>query len=143
MLAKLADVTQVYTNETVTYTVRFTNSGPNDVEIDRIEDTLPPCMGYVPGSSLFNGQPVLNPAVSGNILTWSETDPIPAYSSRDFVFQARASIAGYPTNRVVAYVGGDSTLIDTTMRTDDNVPGEVTLRTLLPPTAVDDAASVL
>jgi hypothetical protein len=30
---------------------------------------------------------------------------------------------------VVAYVGGDSTLIDTTLRTDDNVPGEVTVRT--------------
>ncbi len=139
VLAKLADVTQVYTNEIVTYTVRFTNSGPNDVALDRIVDTLPPCMSYVPGSSLFHGQPVLNPAISGTLLIWSETDLIPAASSRDFVFQARASIAGYSTNRVTAYVGGDCTLIDTTLRTDDNVPGEVTVRTLLAPTAADDS----
>lgn len=142
VLAKLADVTQVYTNETVAYTVRFTNSGPNDMALDRIADTLPPCMSYVPGSSLFHGQSVLDPAISGTLLIWSETDLIPANSSRDLVFQARASIAGYSTNRVVAYVGGESTLIDTTLRTDDTVPGEVTVRTLLPPTAADDSFSV-
>jgi uncharacterized repeat protein (TIGR01451 family) len=143
VLAKLADVTQVYTNETVTYTVRITNSGANDVELDRIVDTLPSGMTYVPGSSRFNGTAVLDPQISGSLLTWSEADRIPATSSRDFIFQARVSLAGYPTNRVVAYVGGDSTLIDTTLRTDDNVPGEVTVRTLLAPTAADDSFSVV
>jgi uncharacterized repeat protein (TIGR01451 family) len=143
VLAKLADVTQVYTNETVTYTVRITNSGANDVELDRIVDTLPSGMTYVPGSSRFNGTAVLDPQISGSLLTWSEADRIPATSSRDFVFQARVSLAGYPTNRVVAYVGGESTLIDTTLRTDDTVPGEVTVRTLLPPTAADDSFSIV
>ncbi|MDX9794222.1 MAG: SdrD B-like domain-containing protein, partial [Kiritimatiellia bacterium] len=143
VLAKLVNVTQLYTNEIVTYTVRFTNSGPNDVEIDRIVDSLPTGMSYVPGSSLFHGQSVLDPAISGTLLAWSEADLIPANSSRDFNFQARASIAGYPTNRVTAYVGGESTLIDTTLRTDDTVPGGVTVRTLLPPTAADDSFSVV
>jgi uncharacterized repeat protein (TIGR01451 family) len=143
VLAKLANVTQLYTNEVATYTVRFTNSGPNNAGIDRIVDTLPLSMSYVPGSSRFNGQLVLDPAVSGTLLTWSEAVTVPAKSSRDFVFQARALVAGYPTNQVVAYVGGDSTLIDTTLRTDDSVPGKVTVRTLLAPTAVDDAASVV
>ena len=143
VLAKLVNKAQVYTNEIATYTVRFTNSGPNDVNIDRGADTLPAGMSYVPGSSRFNGGAVLDPQVSGTLLTWSETEIIPAGSSRDLVFQARASIAGYSTNRVVAYVGGDATLIDTTLRTDDNVPGQATVRTLLAPTAADDSFSVV
>ncbi|MGI5868049.1 MAG: SdrD B-like domain-containing protein [Kiritimatiellia bacterium] len=142
VLAKLANVTRAYTNEIVTYTVRFTNSGTNDVAIDRVVDSLPPHMAYLPGSSRLNGVAMLDPYISGTQLVWSETELIPASSSRDFTFQARALIAGLTTNSVIAYVGGTSTVIDTTLSTSDNVPGEAIVRTLLPPTATDDNISL-
>lgn len=142
-LAKLANVTRAYTNEIVTYTVRFTNSGPNDMAIDRVVDTLPPHMAYIPGSSQLNGVTILDPSISGTRLVWSETEHVPANSTVDFTFQARAMIAGVTTNSVVAYVGGTSTIIDTTLSTSDNVPGEAIVRTLLPPTAVDDNVSMV
>ncbi|MGI6496617.1 MAG: SdrD B-like domain-containing protein [Kiritimatiellia bacterium] len=85
---------------------------------------------------------VLDPYISGARLVWSETEPIPANSSVDFTFQTRALFAGITTNSVIAYVGGTSTIIDTTLGTGDNVPGQVVVRTLLPPTAVDDNISL-
>lgn len=142
VLSKLADVAQVYTNEIVTYTVRFTNSGAHDVEIDRVVDTLPANMVYIPGSSKLNGVSMLDPSISGTQLVWSETELIPGSSSRDFTFQARAMSAGATTNSVVAYVGGTSTLIDTTLNTSDNVPGKAVVNVLMPPKAVDDSVSV-
>ena len=142
VLSKQANVTQIYTNETVAYTIVVTNSGPNAVTLDELVDTLPSGMSYVTGSSRFNGAVVLDPAVSNNVLTWSETYVVSSNSSSALVFQAKPGAASYATNSVIGYVGAMSTLIDRTLNTADNAPGTNVVRVLLAPLATADTGSV-
>jgi uncharacterized repeat protein (TIGR01451 family) len=141
VMANFANVTQLYTNETVTYTIRFTNSSSSAVFLDSVVDTLPPGFAYVTNSSYFNGSAAANPATSSQTLTWSEPYQIPAASSRELTFQAIPSTSGYATNSCVAYVG--TTRLDTTFTTTDNVPATNTLRVLLAPTAIADTGTTL
>lgn len=141
VLSKLANLSQLYTNEIAVYTIRITNSGPNAVTLDRIVDTLPAGISYVAGSSKFNGVTVLNPAIAGSVLTWSESYTNPAYGACDLTFQATPATSGYATNSVIAYAG--SSLVDATYPTTDNVPATNTVRVLLVPTAVADTGATL
>jgi VCBS repeat-containing protein len=141
LLSKLASVTQLYTNETLTYTARFNNNGTNDMYADRVVDTLPAGVTYVAGSSKFNGTTILDPYISGNVLTWSQAYSNPANSTRDLTFQATVTSSGYTTNSVVAFAG--NTEIDTSYDVSNNVPATVTVRVLLAPTAVNDTGTLL
>ena len=141
LLSSFASVSQLYTNETVTFTVRFTNSSAVAVSLDSVVDTLPPAFAYVIGSSKFNGIGIANPATNSQLLTWSERYDVPGNSIRDFTFQAIPSTNGFATNAVVAY--SQATVIDTTASTADNVPATAIVRVLLEPTAVNDSGSVL
>lgn len=140
-VANLASATQLYTNEVLTYTVRFANASTNAVSMDTVQDTLPAGFTLVPNSSTFGGASVLDPAVSGQILTWSERYAIPGGSNRDLTFQATPSVSGYATNAVVAF--SQSTEIDTTWITTDSFPASVQVRVLLAPTAGNDVGATL
>ncbi|MEI8243463.1 MAG: SdrD B-like domain-containing protein, partial [bacterium] len=121
--------------------MRITNSSATSVLLDLIVDTLPAGFTYVAGSSRYNGAVILDPNVSGSVLTWSDNYTNPPASSRDLTFQAIPTAGGYATNSVVAYSG--STLIDTTLLTSDNAPAKAGVRALLAPTAVSDSGTTL
>jgi VCBS repeat-containing protein len=140
-LTNFASVSQLYTNELVTFTTRFTNSSANSVQLDAIVNTLPAGFSYVTNTSRFNGSAVANPAISNQFVTWSEPYQLPAGASRDFTFQATPVSNGFATNFVVAYV--KDTQIDTTLLTTDNSPGRAALRVLLEPRATNDVATTL
>jgi hypothetical protein len=128
---------------TVTYMLTLTNPSTFDVSMDRFVDTLPSSpanVTYVAGTSLYNGVPIADPAISGQTLTWTNLFTVPAGSSRSLVFQAHfPSISGTYTNSAVAFVG--TTQIDTTPDTTDDVPATASftvpsLRTTPNPTTV-------
>ncbi|MDB6110086.1 MAG: hypothetical protein JWR69_1836 [Pedosphaera sp.] len=141
LVSSLVNVTQLYTNQTATFTVRLTNSSTNAISLDSVADTLPAGFSYVAGSSSFNGSPITDPATTGQKLTWSDPYGVPSGVSRDLTFQAIPTVAGYATNQAVAY--SQSTLIDTTLITTDNVPATSTVRVLLAPTATNDSGTTL
>ena len=141
LVSALANVSQLYTNEVVTFTVRFTNSSVDAVSLDSAVDTLPPGFSYVTNSSSFNGVAMANPVVVGQTATWSERYDVPGGSSRDLTFQATPVTSGFATNAVIAY--SQSTVIDSTIVTTDNVPARVSVRVLLPPSATDDTGATL
>ena len=89
-----ANVSQLYTNEIITYTIRLTNSSPLNVSLDTIKDTLPNGFSYVAGSSRYNGSSISDPVTSGQNLIWSGTYDIPGSSPRDLVFQATPPYPG-------------------------------------------------
>ena len=141
LVSALANVSQLYTNEVVTFTVRFTNSSVDAVSLDSAVDTLPPGFSYVTNSSSFNGVAMANPVVVGQTATWSERYDVPGGSSRDLTFQATPVTSGFATNAVIAY--SQSTVIDSTIVTTDNVPARVSVRVLLPPSATNDTNTTL
>lgn len=142
VMAKFANVTQIYTNQPVTYTVSVTNTGPNDMQLDQIVDTLPAGYTYVTGSSLFNGSAILNPAISGQQLTWSEDYVVPANTNRSLVFQATPTGANViTTNSVIGFAGLQQ--VDTTLNASDNVPATAVVRVLWSPSATNDVGSLL
>jgi VCBS repeat-containing protein len=141
VMTPLVSSTQLYTNEIVTLSLRFTNSSAVDVTIDRVVDTLPPGFLYVANSSTFNGAAILDPAASSQVFTWSQVYSVPAGSSRDFVFKAMPTTAGYATNSAIAYI--KNTQIDTTLNTADNAPANEIVRALIVPTAVNDTGTTL
>jgi hypothetical protein len=109
---------------TVTYVLTLTNSSTVDVSLDRFVDTLPSSpanVTYVAGTSLYNGAPIADPAISGQTLTWTNLFTVPAGSSRSLVYQANfPATSGTYTNSAVAFIG--NTQIDTTPDTTDNAP---------------------
>lgn len=121
---------------TVTYTVRLTNSGANDATMDDFVDTLastPAPVGYVPGSSRFNGAAIPDPGISGQVLTWNGTFLVPANSTRDLTFQvAFPGTPGTYANSVVGHIQQEQ--IDTTLTTADNAPATCTVEVLRRPT---------
>jgi uncharacterized repeat protein (TIGR01451 family) len=141
LLAKSANFAQLYTNQTVTYSLSFTNSSTNDLSLDRIVDTLPTNFSIVSGSSSFGGNPLGDPIASGQTLTWSDGYTVPASSTRSLAFQALANVGGRSTNSAVGFTLGSQ--IDTTLTTTDNAPATVSVRVLLAPTAVNDVGTTL
>ena len=141
LLAKSANLTQLYTNQTVAYSLSFTNGSTSDLSLDRIVDTLPTNFSIVSGSSSFGGSPLGDPIASGQTLTWSDGYTVPASTSRSLTFSAVATVAGRTTNSAVGFTSG--TQIDATLTTTDNVPATASVRVLSAPTAVNDSATTL
>jgi len=133
--------TQLYTNETVTFTLHVTNSSTIDVILDRFVDTMPTGYTYVVGSSTFGGASILDPTNISQVLTWSQTYVATAGSVSDLVFRAIPTIPGYGTNTCVAYV--QTSQIDTTLDTSDNAPATEVSRALIEPIAANVSTNVL
>jgi len=140
VMTPLTNFAQLYTNETVTISLRFTNFSAADVTMDRVVDTLPPGFVYVSNSCTFGGVPVLNPTVSGQLFTWSQDYFVAAGSSRNFVFQAVPLTTGYATNSAIAYI--KNTQIDTTLNLTDNAPANETIQVLVNPSALGTTNTV-
>ncbi|HEX4645855.1 MAG TPA: Ig-like domain-containing protein, partial [Verrucomicrobiae bacterium] len=136
-LTSLPNFTQLYTNQTVTFSLAVSNLGTAfGVTLDRFVDTLPTGFVYVPNSSTFGGARILEPANAGGVLTWSQanTYTVPAGASSNFVFQAvvpGASSPTYFTNSCVAYV--QNFQIGATLT--NNAPATETVRALIAPIA--------
>jgi uncharacterized repeat protein (TIGR01451 family) len=120
------------TGTTVTYTLRFTNSGDRRVTLDSIRDALPllPAAAvYVPGTSKYNGVAIGNPDISGlsnTDLSWIGPFRIEANSSAELTFQATIpAVAGVFVNSSIGRIG--TTQIDATLDTKDNVPATATV----------------
>ncbi len=145
LLSMLGNTNQLYAADTITYTVRLTNSGTNAAFFDRFVNTLPAGVSYVAGSAAYNGISVGVPAVSGQALTWYGYFDVPASSSRDLVLQATFSgTPGRYTNAAVAFT--QSAQIDTTLDTTDNAPATYVVRVFGPniaPVANNDADTTL
>lgn len=142
VITNFASVTQLYTNETLSYTVRFINSGSSAVTIDQVIDTLPADFTYVAGSTLFNGTSVPDPLINGTTNSWSEPLVVAGGASRDLVFRVAVKGANTTvTNSVIAYIA--QTLIDTTLDTANTSPAKSNVRVLWEPTAVSDTGTVL
>jgi hypothetical protein len=141
LLTKTANVTQLYTNETVTYTLTFTNLSTNDIFFDRIVDLIPTNYTFVSSSASFGGSAIVNPIVNGRTNTWSDGYTVPAGTNRSLVFQAFANTSGYTTNTAAGYAL--DSLIDSTLVTTDSIPASCAVRVLLAPTAVNDSTNTL
>lgn len=143
VVAKLANVTEAYTNTVVNYTIRLSNSGAADVNLDSIVDTLPTGVSFVSGAgnTTFNGVNTTDPVIAGQTLTFSQGFVIPAGTSRDLVFKAMPTTRGSKVNSAVAYSG--TMLIDTTLSTADNSPATATIAALDRPTANADSIGML
>jgi uncharacterized repeat protein (TIGR01451 family) len=135
VLSKLVNTAVLYNSSVVTYTARLSNSGPTDVQIDQVIDTLPTspaAVTYVTGSSTYNGASIPDPAISGSTLTYARTFIIPPGSTRDLTYQVTIpSTAGTYTNRVVGYIA--SVQIDTTLSVSDNAPARRDVLVTTPP----------
>lgn len=114
----------------VTYTITFANGAADDVTIDDVRDTLPTTPAiptYVSGSSQWNGSPVPDPIVAGNVLTWYGFFTIPAGSTATLTYQISFPAINCVSyhNSAVGHIG--STQIDTTLDTTDNAPAQETV----------------
>lgn len=134
-LAKSASASPVFTNGTVTYTLRVTNTGPVNYTLADFVDTPPGTPGtptYVAGSSTFNGVSVSNPTSAGGKLTWSGSFLIPAGQSRSLTYQmTMPNTHGTYTNSAVAHF--DVYQVDTTQDTTDNAPATASVVVQTPP----------
>lgn len=116
----------------VTYTVRLSNGGADPVTLDSIVDVLPAGATYVAGSSSYSGIAIADPLVFGTTRIWSGTFTVPASSARDLIFQVDLpATPGTYVNSVSGRIG--STVIDTTLSTNDNAPATATTRVLQAP----------
>lgn len=134
-----ASVSQLYTNQAVTFTVTFTNSSPIAITLDAVADTLPSGFSYVEGSSLLDGVPLNDPTISNRLLKWTQPYTVAGTGTGLMTFQAVPVVSGYATNSVVAY--SQDTVIDTTCSTIDNMPATTVVRVLLTPIAGNDAVT--
>ncbi|PYS92244.1 MAG: hypothetical protein DMF64_09665 [Acidobacteria bacterium] len=134
-LAKSAAPSPVFTNGTVTYTLRVTNSGPANYTLADFVDTPPTSPGtpaYVASSSIFNGAAISNPTSASGKLTWSGSFLIPAGQSRNLTYQmTMPNTHGTYTNSAVAHF--DVYQVDTTQDTTDNAPASASVVVQTPP----------
>lgn len=109
---------------TATITLPMTNNGASAITIDSVAVMLPSSPGtvsYVSGSSQFDGITIPNPSGSTGTTTWYYSFSIPAGSTRNLVFDISIpNTNGTYLLSASAYI--DSTVIDTTTDTTDNVP---------------------
>ena len=117
----------------VTYTLSAINTGGNALSLDSFIDTLPAGATYVANSTTFNNVSFPDPVITGDVLDWSSLFDIPAYSTRNLIFQATLpATPGTYTNSATALVG--DAVIDTTLSTSDNVPATASTVVLSAPT---------
>ncbi|HMO02159.1 MAG TPA: hypothetical protein PKD37_00385 [Oligoflexia bacterium] len=88
--------------------------------------SIPANATYVPNSSAFNGSPIANPFITGQILDWYGLFTIPAGGTRTLTYDVviPSDIGSY-VNSVYALLG--STQIDTTLDTTNNSPATSTV----------------
>jgi uncharacterized repeat protein (TIGR01451 family) len=84
------------------YTITIQNPNPNDVTVTSITDTLPAGFTYVGSSS---GATNSNPAISGQILTWSGSFTVPGTGSISLHFLV--TVANTPGD-YLNYAGGSA-----------------------------------
>jgi TolB protein len=87
--AKTADSPTSKIGTTNGYTITLSNPNPFAVQINSIQDTLPPDFTYVTGSSA--GVTTADPVRSGQLLTWAGPFSVPARSSVSLHFSVRVS----------------------------------------------------
>lgn len=131
-LQKLVSTSQMASGGTVTYTVRVTNNGSQDVTIQDFVDTLPTSPAtttYKTGTSKFNSAAISDPTSSGGKLIWGGSFTVPAGTSRDLTYDLTIpSTEGTYTNTAVAHIG--DVQIDTTSSTSDNSPATATVQVI-------------
>ncbi|HSH60467.1 MAG TPA: LPXTG cell wall anchor domain-containing protein [Acidimicrobiales bacterium] len=87
-----------------TYTVVVANPNGLTVNLNSIVNTLPAGFSYVPGST--SGITILDPAVAGQVLTWTGPLEMPPSSFRTLDFSVRvADVAGDYVNEAAADAG--------------------------------------
>jgi uncharacterized repeat protein (TIGR01451 family) len=131
--APAASITIPDTGATVEFSLRFTNTSSRTVKLDSILDTLPSLPAnatYIAGTSTYdnNGTPVSigNPAVTGQDLKWLGPFSILPNSTAVLKFQASIpALVGTYVNAATGRIG--TTVIDTTLDTNDNVPATATV----------------
>jgi hypothetical protein len=106
-------------------TVRVTNSGSNNVDLDGFQLAVPTGPGTVQavtGTSTFNGVATSDPLVSSGQVLWSGIYTVPAGTFRDFTYQLTVlpPNSGFYFVSQTALIG--STSIDTTTALGDNAP---------------------
>ena len=127
VLSKLVNSSVLFVATTVTYTVRLTNSGSSDVNLDDIVDKIPSspaATSYVSNSSAYGGVAIPDPAISGSTVTWARTFTVPAGQSKDLTYRVSipATLGTY-INSAVGLIA--SVQIDTTINVADNAPASV------------------
>lgn len=112
------------TGGTSSATLVIDNSGDSAISLDSLRVTLPSSpdvITYVPGSSEYNAVSIVEPAISGNTLTWSGVFTVGAQSISTLTFDVSVpSTDGAYTLTGVAFI--DVTQIDTTLDTTDDSP---------------------
>jgi uncharacterized repeat protein (TIGR01451 family) len=144
ILSKIATPPSLSGAGTVTYTVTIQNTSPtHDATLDDFVDTLPtsPAMPtYVPGSSTFDGSPIPDPVITGNVLQWNLQFVVPAGTTRTLSYQISfPNVCGGYTNSFVGHIGPIQ--IDTTLDTTDDAPATQTVAVCALDLAIDKSHS--
>ena len=102
-VTKTADVANVAAGASDGYTVTVNNPGA-DATLNSITDTLPAGFTYTPGST--TGATTADPAIAGQVLTWTGPFPVGAGGSLTLHFNVTvSSVSGTYTNDVTADAG--------------------------------------
>ena len=93
-IVKLADRDEAQSGETITFTIRFENTGDFDVYEVRIVDNLTPRLEYVPGTAQIDaahpGEVSIEPNGEGSsILTFTLDRPLKGHEIGTMTFEAR------------------------------------------------------
>lgn len=92
-LDKRADRTQVDVGGELGWTMQIHNTSRSAALVDlKLDDTLPTGLSFVPGSVKLGGQPVTDPAISGQALHFSLPAPIKAGSTVSLSFRTRVGV---------------------------------------------------
>jgi uncharacterized repeat protein (TIGR01451 family) len=107
VITKAADQAESEPGATNGYTISIENPNPYDIYLDAAVETLPAGFSYVPGSATVAGQPVDDPSVSGQTLTWTGV-PIrrAATSSVSFKVKVASSEGTYANPSTTATAQG-------------------------------------
>ena len=97
------------TGETVEFSLTFSNSSMRPASLDSIRDTLPPGTVYVPGSAMFGGLPLGDPAIVGSQLAWLGPFAVPPLGIATLTFDAvMPAVTGVYINSSVGRIGSRS-----------------------------------
>lgn len=143
VMAKTANVTQQYTNQSVIYSIWATNQANGvSLQLDEIADSLPANFTYVAGSTTLYGAAYADPATTntGSRLSLFWSQPVMVTNGTPALLQFQAKVQGtnyYVTNSAYGVVG--SAVVGSSLT--GNSPASNVLRVLWYPRAVDDTNS--
>lgn len=93
LIEKTVNRSQVTFGDRVTYTLRITNRSQTTAIVDAmIVDNPPVGMQYIPNTSTLNGEPLADPALTEDSMTWNVAE-IPAGTSIVITYQSRVTPA--------------------------------------------------